>query len=161
MPIEHVFDIIKKNKRSIPTNRLFMVKLFQKGRSKMSEKELLELLVRKVSGIETDIAVIKTDVAVLKTDVSGLKTDVSGLKTDVTGLKTEMKEIKTELKDVKDTVNRIEKRQNGIFEQTAGLLEFRTEVVATLREINENQKSISGVLGEHEIQIRNLRRRPV
>jgi len=63
--------------------------------------------------------------------------------------------------DIKATVNRIETRQGVIFEQTAGLTEFRTEVVTALKEIREHQRSVNEVLGEHEVQIRTIRRHSV
>lgn len=53
------------------------------------------------------------------------------------------------------------KRIDTIYEQTAILLEFRSEVNAKLDKIIEDNKSIYEVLGEHEVAIRTLRRRPV
>lgn len=63
--------------------------------------------------------------------------------------------------ELKAIVNRIEKKQNSIFEQTAGLLEFRTETLASLEEIKENNESLMDMYGEHEVQIRNLKKRTV
>ena len=113
-------------------------------------KEILDRLTE----MGQDIKGIKTDVSELKTDVSELKRDVSELKTDVAILKTRMGKLES-------SVDQIRIRQDIIFEQTAGLLEFRTEVRAILLEIQDSQLATSHILGEHEISIRNLRRRSV
>jgi len=86
----------------------------------------------------------------MKSEIDGLRNE---MKSEIDGLRTEMK---SEFSEVKSTIDRIEKRQNAIFEQTAGLSEFRAEVVTSLKDLKQSQKSICAVLGEHEIQIRNL-----
>jgi hypothetical protein len=60
-----------------------------------------------------------------------------------------------------EKLDRIEKRQEVIFSQTAILTEFRTEVNEKLDEMAASQESISEILGRHEVQIMNLRKRPV
>ena len=94
-------------------------------------------------------------------DIKDIKTDVAGLKTDVAGLKTDVAEIKTRVGNLESSVEQIKTRQEIIFEQTAGLLEFRTETMAILLEIQDSQLATSDILGEHEISIRKLRRRLV
>jgi len=85
-------------------------------------------------------------------DIKGIKTDVAELKTGVTGLKTRMGTLE-------NAVEQIKVRQEVIIEQTAGLMKFRTETKANLEELQENQLSITHILGEHEVDIRGLRRR--
>ena len=99
----------------------------------MTDRQLLELVVEKVTGIETEIRFMKTELSDVKTDVSTLKTDVSTMKT----------------------------KQDAIMEQTAGLLEFRAQMQADILEIKEYQKSLAHIVGEHEIYIRNLQRKIV
>lgn len=53
----------------------------------------------------------------------------------------------------------ISKRLDAVYEQTADLTEFRTALNEELDDIVENNKSVSEVIGEHEIAIRTLRRR--
>ena len=115
--------------------------------------ELKEILDR-LTEMGTDIKDIKTDVAELKTDVAELKTDVAELKTDVA-------ELKTRMGNLESSVEQIKTRQDVIFEQTAGLLEFRTETKAILKDVQDSQQTISHILGEHEVNIRGLRRRLV
>ena len=101
------------------------------------------------------------DIKDIKTDVAGLKTDVAGLKTDIAGLKTDVADLKTSVGNLERSVEQIQTRQEIIFEQTAGLIEFRTETKTILLEIQDSQLATSDILGEHEISIRNLRRRLV
>lgn len=53
------------------------------------------------------------------------------------------------------------KKLDAVYEQTAGLTEFRTEANAKLDFLIEDNKSIHELLGEHEVSIRTLRRKPV
>jgi len=65
------------------------------------------------------------------------------------------------LTTLEDGQNRIEKKLDAVYNQTADLTEFRTETNMKLDRLLEDNKSIQEVLGEHEIAIRTLRRRPV
>jgi archaellum component FlaC len=85
--------------------------------------------------------------------------DIKGIKTDVAELKTDVAELKTRMGNLESSVEQIKTRQEVIVEQTAGLMEFRTETKGILEELQEDQLSISHILGEHEIDIRGLRRR--
>jgi hypothetical protein len=80
---------------------------------------------------------------------------------DIKGIKTDVAELKTRMGNVESSLGQIQTRQEVIFEQTAGLLEFRTETKAILLDIQDSQMATSHILGEHEISIRNLRRRLV
>ncbi len=124
----------------------------------MTDRQLLELLVDKVTGLETGMDCMKTNISGLKTEMAEVRSDIGGLKTEMTEVKMDLVGVKTETSGLKETVNRIAKRQEAIFEQTAGLLEFRMEMISSVRELKENQRSIFEVLGEHEVQIRNLKR---
>ena len=98
-----------------------------------TDRQLLELLVDKVTGIEQEIGGIKQDVGELKQDVGELKQDVSGLK----------------------------HKLEAVVEQTAGLLEFRTQVQIDIKELQDSGRSLASIVGEHEIHIRNLQRKIV
>ncbi len=112
----------------------------------------MQEILQKLTEMGQDIRCIKTDVAELKSDVAELKSDVAELKSDVA-------ELKIRVGNIEVSVEQIKTRQEAIFEQTAGFIEFRTETKATLRDIQDNQLAISAILGEHEINLRGLRRR--
>ena len=99
----------------------------------MTDRQLLELLVEKVTGIETDVSILK-----LRLD--GLECMVN---------------------TVQSMFYRVEGKVEGIFEQTDGLLTFRTEMKSSTKEIHENQQVLSGITGEHEMYIRRMRQRSV
>lgn len=113
----------------------------------MTDRDLLELLVQKVTGIETKLTEHDNRFA-------GIDKKLANHDTRFTGLESEVKDINT-------TLNRMETRQDAIFEQTAGLSEFRTEMLSAVKEIQDNQKSLCEIIGEHEMHIRSLRRKPV
>ncbi|MCQ1529260.1 hypothetical protein [Lutispora saccharofermentans] len=69
--------------------------------------------------------------------------------------------IESEVKDIKTEVADLKKEVAGIKNHTASLIGFRTEVNAKLDDMIEGNKSIYQLLGEHEISIRTLMRRPV
>jgi hypothetical protein len=106
----------------------------------MNDREILELLLHKVTSIESDVSTLKTDVSTTKTDVSTTQTDVSTLRT---GFDTLVVKI------------------DAIFEQTARLTEYHEETTLKLDLIIEDQKSIYEIIGEHEVAIRTLRRKAV
>ncbi|TGE39014.1 hypothetical protein E4K67_05980 [Desulfosporosinus fructosivorans] len=80
---------------------------------------------------------------------------------DIKGIKTDVAELKTRIGNLEITVDQIRVRQDVILEQTAGLLEYRTETKGILLDIQDSLLATSHILGEHEITIRNLRRRLV
>jgi len=58
-------------------------------------------------------------------------------------------------------MDRLEARMDGL-EARMDRLETRTDSIETIaRHIQEDQKSMFEVMGEHEVAIRSLRRRPV
>lgn len=67
----------------------------------MTEKELLEQILLKVTHIEGDVAELKTDVSNLKKDVAELKTDVSNLKKDVANLQKDVENLDRKLTDAR------------------------------------------------------------
>ena len=97
---------------------------------------MLQVILQKVTGMETDISGMRVDIADLKSDVSelrsdvddlkadmvGVKTDVAGLKTDVAGLKTDVAELKTEMVEVKERVTNIEIIQETVTNRNIQLL---------------------------------------
>lgn len=52
----------------------------------MEDREMLQVILQKVTGMETDISGLKDDMTGLKTDVAGLKTDMAEVKERVTNI---------------------------------------------------------------------------
>lgn len=94
-------------------------------------------------------------------ELKSIKEDISGLKEGQKNLEQGQKNLEQGQKSLEEGQNRIEKKLDAVYEQTAVLTEFRTEANMKLDNIIEDNKSIHEILGEHEISIRTLRRRPV
>lgn len=71
------------------------------------------------------------------------------------------KETNERLTRLEEGQKEIEKKVGSINDKTADLTEFQTDVTAKLDYLIENSKSTNEILGEHEISIRSLRRKPV
>ena len=87
--------------------------------------------------------------------------ELKGIKSDIGDLKTGQKRLEDRQSILEEGQKRIENKLDAVYEQTAILTEFRTEVNMKLDSLIEDNKSIHEMLGEHEISIRTLRRRPV
>ena len=70
----------------------------------MTERELLELIAKKVASMETDLSEMKGNIAVLKNDVKDLKGNIAVLKDDVKDLKGDVAVLKDDVKDLKGDV---------------------------------------------------------
>ena len=112
----------------------------------MNDREILELILTKVTNIESDVAKLQADVAKLKVDVAKLQADVAKLQADVTVLQGKME--------------RLEEKVEVIYDQTGKLTEYHTSTTHKLDSIREEQKSVYEILGQHEVHIRTLLRIP-
>lgn len=120
----------------------------------MTDRDLLELIARKVSKMDGDIMEIKGEIVGMKNEITGINSEIAGTKNEITG-------IKAEIKEVKQLQASMQSKLDLVSEQTAGLIEFRTEVVSSFNSVIEIQKSLMEMYGEHEAELRALRRRPV
>ena len=109
-------------------------------------EKVMEQILTRLTSMDENIGLLKNDVATLKSDVATLKNDVATLKSDVAIIKTD--------------IHRLEGRMDAVYEQTAELLEFKTEMTEKVDTIINDNKSLQEIIGEHEIAIRSLRRKP-
>ncbi|WP_096202381.1 hypothetical protein [Bacillus sp. FJAT-45350] len=135
-----------------------------------------------VTQLKEDVGVLKEDVGVLKEDVSVLKGDMSMLQEDVNVLKTDVSALKGDVKALDLRVGNLEAGQKELNEITRGIRDRQEDSDAKLeaismdvhhlhgkvesgneklQTIHEDHKSMIELIGEHEISIRSLRRRPV
>jgi archaellum component FlaC len=148
----------------------------------VTDRDLLELIAQKVSKMDGDISGVKDDITGIKNEITGMKSEITGIKNEITGMKSEITGIKNEITGIKSEIagmksdimgmkgeiKELKQSQAGfqtkldlVSEQTAGLIEFRTEVLSRLDSTLEIQKSLLEMYGAHEAEIRALRRRPV
>ena len=103
----------------------------------MTTEEFQKLVLEKFESLETSVKN-------LEVGQKGLETSVKNLEVGQKGLEIGQKEIR---KDI-----------SAIVEQTADLTEFREEVKGKLDTLIESNISMHGILGEHEVSIRTIRR---
>ena len=134
----------------------------------MTDRDLLELIAQKVSKMDGDMMEIKgeitginSEITGMKSEITGINSEIAGIRGEISGMKSEITGIKAEIKEVKQSQARMQSKLDLVSEQTAGLIEFRTEVVSRFDSVIEIQKSLMEMYGEHEAEIRALRRRPV
>ncbi|MDD4834062.1 MAG: hypothetical protein PHC44_04940 [Lutispora sp.] len=108
-----------------------------------NEEKILNLL----ENMQTDITTMKTDITIMKTSINDLKEgqDKSNARLD---------RMEVELAEVKSIAIKTH-------DKTAQLVEFSNETDNKLERIIEENKSVHGLLGEHEIKIRTMQKRPV
>ena len=113
-----------------------------------------------------EIGSIKQDIVSIKQDIANLKQEMSHTNQEIIGIKQEMSHTNQEIENTKQEIidTRLEMRER--FDR----LERHNEanVVATLNvihnkinEVHASLISVAEVLGDHEVRIRNLTRRPV
>jgi hypothetical protein len=110
----------------------------------INDREILELLLHKVTNIETDVAVIKSDVVMLKDDVSIIQADVVILQSDVNVIKSDYKNLAQKV-DI-------------ILAHKAGLTELQEVTTNRLNQLEEDQISIKEIIGEQAVSIRTIKR---
>lgn len=120
----------------------------------MTDRELLELLVDKVTNIEQDFFGVKTDVSSLKTDVSSLKSDVSTLKSDVSSLKKDVSSIKEEQIFMKQAIFELDARSIVTSHKIDALTEQVSSNTTKLDDLRTTQRLVS----DHDTDIRMIKK---
>lgn len=117
----------------------------------MTTEEFQKLLLEKFDNLEESVKNLERSVENLETGQKGLEESVKNLETGQKGLEVSVKSLEIGQNEIKKDIR-------GIVEQTADLTEFREEVMEKLNTLLEENISIHGILGEHEVSIRTLRR---
>ncbi len=123
----------------------------------MTNEEFQRLILEKLNGLDK----IDSRLDRVENRLDKIESEVSGVKSEVSGVKSEVSDVKSEVSGVKSEVSSVKSEVSIIKNQTAILTEFRTETNTKLNAIIEDNKSIHELLGEHEVSIRTLRRKPV
>ncbi|MDD2481832.1 MAG: hypothetical protein PHF82_06865 [Lutispora sp.] len=115
-----------------------------------NEEKILNLL----ENMKTDITTMKTDITTMKTDITTMQTSINDLKEGQDKSNARLDRMEVELAEVKSIAIKTH-------DKTAQLVEFSNETDNKLERIIEENKSVHGLLGEHEIKIRTMQKRPV
>ncbi|GLC89044.1 hypothetical protein [Lysinibacillus piscis] len=148
----------------------------------MTDRELFELVLQKVTSMETNMQEMKTDIKDLKEDVQVLKEDVKALKEDVDVLKEDVKVLKEDVKVLKEDVKvlkkdvqnlkseqqktnerlaSIEAKQHIMYEQTGKLAEYHIETMARFETVatKADLEYFEHKIAKHERAIFQLQKR--
>jgi predicted nucleic acid-binding Zn-ribbon protein len=88
-------------------------------------------------------------------------TELRNLNSDIGGVKEGQVRIEGRLIKLEERQDRLEKKLDVVYDQTVKLTEFYADINMKLDNVIEDSKSIHEILGEHEVSIRTLRRKPV
>ena len=67
----------------------------------MTDREILELLLKEITDMKTDMSDIKTEISDMKTEIFDMKTEMSDMKTEMSDMKTEMSDMKKDINGIK------------------------------------------------------------
>lgn len=138
----------------------------------MTDRELLELMVNKMTNMEQDLSVFKKDIkdefSSLKTDFSSLKTDFSSLKPDISSLKTDVSLLKTDVSLLKSDVATI-KEEQGFMKQAISELDARSistdeKIDALTENVSRNTEKLDEMhmtqrlVNDHDTDIRIIKK---
>ncbi|KGG80963.1 hypothetical protein Y919_03400 [Caloranaerobacter azorensis H53214] len=124
-------------------------------------KEELKPVKVSIHNMEDDINSMKGDINGLKDGFDNMKVDIDSMKGDIKSIKTLQEEDHLILKALEHKAEINKAEHDKIINNLAHLNGKITNMKNTLKSIKEDNKSIIEVLGEHEISIRTLKRRPV
>ena len=63
----------------------------------MTDREILELLLKEITDMKTDMSDIKTEIFDIKTEISDMKTEISDMKTEMSDMKKDINGIKRKI----------------------------------------------------------------
>ena len=117
----------------------------------MTEKEILELLLEKVTKLDDTVAKLDDKVTKLDDTVAKLDDKVAKLDDTVAKLDDKVTKLEDGQNELKADVKYLKQMTKAIFDQTADLTEFRTETKQSLEKINEKIDNLSSDLALVEV----------
>ncbi|MEW6624018.1 MAG: hypothetical protein AB1420_12965 [Bacillota bacterium] len=120
----------------------------------MTNEEFQKIVLKKLTNLEEK----QTG---LEEKFSNLEEKFSNLEEKFSNLEEKFSNLEKRQQNLEEGQKIFAKKLDLVYEQTGFLTEFRTETNRKLDSIIEDNKSIYEILGEHEVAIRTLRRRPV
>lgn len=124
----------------------------------MTNEEFQRAVLEKLGNLEAGQKNLEGSVSNLEKGQRNLEVSVKDLEVGQKNLEVIVKGLEKGQKDLEVIVKGLEKSLGAVIEQTADLTEFREEVKDNLNTLLEENLSIHGILGEHEVAIRTIRR---
>ncbi|GAB4271313.1 hypothetical protein [Thermincola ferriacetica] len=123
----------------------------------MEMKEILNLILTKVEGLEEGQARLEASMARLEERQDKLESSMVRLEEKQAMLEEGQAKLFVGFKDLGERLDRVEKKLDAVVEQTAGLLEFRTETEKKLGEISGDIRILAGELGRQNLEIERIK----
>lgn len=98
----------------------------------MTDRELLELLLKNQDDMKSDMASIKSDISELKENQAAMQADITGMKSDISALKSDVAEIKLDIE------NRIDPTLNLLLEHQLSNSDRFVSLEKDVQEIKDN-----------------------
>lgn len=86
---------------------------------------------------------------------------LGGIKDEISGIKDDMVTMKDEIGGIKEEIVSLKKSVDVLMDQTTCLTEFKSKTESKLSYLEEREISIAEMVGEHEIEIRTLKKKIV
>jgi len=117
----------------------------------MTDRQLLELLVQKVTGIETKVAGIESKVSDIDSRVTGIETKVSDIDSRVTGIESKVATMEHDIASIKSDVS-------GLKRDMGQVMQAVIETNDAVKRIEAAQSKTETELNTHSYSIEILNR---
>ena len=124
----------------------------------MTERELLELAIQKITGIEQKVTVIEQRATGTEQKITGIEQEVVGIGQDVKLMKIQQSEHGEMIHSLVHS-SEVQKAQYDALQMEVAKLSG--EMNQGFSDLTEIQKSLVEMYGDHEAKIRILQRKPV
>lgn len=124
----------------------------------MTDRELLELIFNKVTGIESKISNTELEISGMKSQISGMSSEISGIKPEISNIKSQQVEHTAMIQALIHASELQKAETEGIKME---LTKLSGEQAAMREETQSAIKALTDMYGQHEFEIEKLRRRSV
>ena len=131
------------------------------GGAAMDNQEFQRIVLEELKGIREGQKSLELRQRNLEEGQKSLELRQKNLEEGQESLKSRQMTLELEQQQLIEKIDSMEKTVNVIYEQTIFLTESKQEMDEKMDKIIENHKSMIEIIGEHEVEIRSLRRRPV
>ena len=127
----------------------------------MEDREILQVILSKVTGMESEITGMKSEITGIKSEITGIKSEITGMKSEITGMKSEITEIKQRVTKIEVTQeNIIHKTLTALAEGLKGMNEKfmkLDQVAEDVEDIQDTVHALEVVTISNSTQIKELK----
>ena len=131
----------------------------------MNDREILELILKKVDNIDTRLDSIEKRLDNVEKRLDSVEIRLDNIEKRLQVVENDLSILKNDVEFLKTDSKEINRKMNAVYEQVANLLEFQTEMRMFKKEIFEKTDQIVKTqevyrdwMSQHEVDIRLLKR---